>query len=83
MPMVSKLGKVMTCPEKLQNLKLHELVLVMLEIDRFITSFSKNVWLLNLVGCWLQGGGSEYKRPSRYLLLVIFLFTTLSNSQIQ
>ena len=49
--MVSKLGKVMTCPEKLQNLKLHELVLVMLEIDRFITSFSKNVWLLNLVGC--------------------------------
>ena len=39
--MVSKLGKVMTCPEKLQNLKLHELVLVMLEIDRLLLHFQK------------------------------------------
>ena len=71
-PMFTKLGKVMTCYEKVQPLNLHDLALV-----TWLSPFSQDFWPLNLVGCWLQGGGSERKCLSRRRLLVYCKMATL------
>lgn len=52
------------------RLKLYDLTLVMWQIHKTITSsLSQGLLLLNLTGCWLQGGCSERKQLSRHRLL--------------
>lgn len=77
-PLSTKLSKVVTYRERLPISESNE-ALTKWPTSDHVTSWTKiypllqDLWPLNLVDCWLQGGGSERKCLSRLGLLLNYI----------
>lgn len=68
MLMVTKLAHLQKNYNRLQPLKLHDLMLLTWQID---TSLSLDLWSLNLAGCWLQG---VFQNVNTYVVIDLMFY---------